>query len=351
MYAAEWEPEHAEFQKWDNWAKWVLFLLLGLSLTGRSFAYLGIPPAKLFVGDLTLAAFIVLHPRNIFDPWIVALTKGGPLGPVAWLLLASLGYGIFEVIRGILRGFTPLVATENLVFNIYPIYLFPGDMVGTKAAGTLIAICPGLLPLLLRIRSGLHALPEQVDGNDAGIGWSPYLWPAIGWRRHYPGAALPRSQTGSLLGPHDDSRSDVACRTSPRGMGGHGPRAVDLGYLVKKDDPGGHDRRRYRDPPGDRFSVRYRSPSAPGTGGNISSREIVARGVAAIDPALAEDLTASTNMSFYNGTITWRENWWHAIWANSQANYTNLLIGPGYGFLLKEPGELPQGFRRPANTT
>ena len=71
MYAAEWGPENAESQKWDNWSKWVLFLLLGLSLTGRSFAYLGIPPAKLFVGDLTLAAFIVLHPRNVFDPWIV----------------------------------------------------------------------------------------------------------------------------------------------------------------------------------------------------------------------------------------------------------------------------------------
>ena len=38
----------------------------------------------------------------------------------------------------------------------------------------------------------------------------------------------------------------------------------------------------------------------------------------------------------------WRRNWWHAIWANSQDNYTNLLIGPGYGFSLRKPGELPQ---------
>jgi hypothetical protein len=105
---------------------------MGLSLTGRSFAYLGIPPAKLFVGDLTLAAFIVLHPRSIFDPWINALTKGGPLGPFAWLLLASLAYGIFEVIRGILLGFTPLIATENLVFNVYPIYLFLGIWLGRR---------------------------------------------------------------------------------------------------------------------------------------------------------------------------------------------------------------------------
>ena len=83
MHAAGWAPDNAPFLKWDTWSKWILFLLLGLSLTGRSFAYLGIPPAKLFVGDLTLAAFIVLCPRKLFDPWIVALTKGGPLGPVA----------------------------------------------------------------------------------------------------------------------------------------------------------------------------------------------------------------------------------------------------------------------------
>jgi hypothetical protein len=54
-----------------------------------------------------------------------------------------------------------------------------------------------------------------------------------------------------------------------------------------------------------------------------------------VSPALAQDVTGSANVGFYNGTITWRETWWRAIWANSQENYTNLLIGPGYGFLLK----------------
>src|ERR1700693_1408039 len=96
MYDATWEPEHAELQKGDNWAKWVLFLLLGLSLTGRSFAYLGIPPAKLFVGDLTLAAFIFLRPRQLSDRWFAALTKSGPLTSFSWVLLISIAYGILE---------------------------------------------------------------------------------------------------------------------------------------------------------------------------------------------------------------------------------------------------------------
>jgi hypothetical protein len=76
-------------------------------------------------------------------------------------------------------------------------------------------------------------------------------------------------------------------------------------------------------------------PSSVERGGAISSTEIVARGLAAASPDLARDLTGSDNVNFYSGTIKWRKNWWHAIWANSQDNYTNLLIGPGYGFPLK----------------
>ena len=76
-------------------------------------------------------------------------------------------------------------------------------------------------------------------------------------------------------------------------------------------------------------------PSTSERGGAISSTEIVARGLAAVSPDMARDLTGSDNVNFYSGTIKWRKMWWHAIWANSQENYTNLLIGPAYGFPLK----------------
>jgi hypothetical protein len=76
-------------------------------------------------------------------------------------------------------------------------------------------------------------------------------------------------------------------------------------------------------------------PSPGERGGAISSTEIVARGLAAVSPDLARNLTGSTNVNFYSGTIKWRKMWWKAIWANSQDNYTYLLIGPGYGYSLK----------------
>src|SRR6202453_608396 len=132
MHYTEVEPVSLPILMWDKWSKWALFLLVGYSLTARSFSYLGIPPAKLFVGDITLGLFILLRPRQIFDPWIKALTKGGPLGPLAWVLLISISYGIFQVIRGVLLGFSPLTAIQNLVFNVYPLYLFLGIWLGKR---------------------------------------------------------------------------------------------------------------------------------------------------------------------------------------------------------------------------
>ena len=49
MGYTEAEEVSTPFLKWDMWSKWVLFLLVGYALTGRSFSYLGIPPAKLFM--------------------------------------------------------------------------------------------------------------------------------------------------------------------------------------------------------------------------------------------------------------------------------------------------------------
>ena len=75
MYYTETEPESLPILRWDAWSKWVLFLLVGFSLTARSFSYLGIPPAKLFIGDLTLGAFILFRPRQMLIPGLKRLPR------------------------------------------------------------------------------------------------------------------------------------------------------------------------------------------------------------------------------------------------------------------------------------
>jgi hypothetical protein len=81
------------------------------------------------------------------------------------------------------------------------------------------------------------------------------------------------------------------------------------------------------------FDVNLPSPAS--RGGAISSREILARGLSVISPEMAKDYTGSEDTATYAGTISWRENWWHAIWNNSLENKTNFVVGPGYGFLLR----------------
>jgi O-Antigen ligase len=335
MHNTEVEPEIVKIRHWDNWSKWILFLLVGFSLTGRSFSYLGIPPAKLFIGDLTLAAFIFLRPRKLFDPWIKALTKGGPLGPFAWLLLISISYGIFEVIRGVLIGFSPLTAIENLVFNVYPLFLFIGLWVGKRRPELLLkfiqifAICfffyaPAYLLFLHKVQLVMPGSDGVSVFGQAGGGGFIVLSllcldpkPARWWPVMIMGAmaflaAQVRSEwlgmgVATLIWGVLSRKMSRVVMVVALVCG-----VLAIGYLLDVNLPS----------PGER-------------GGAISSTEIVARGLAAVDPDMARDVTGSDNVGFYRGTITWRQNWWHAIWANSQENTTNLLIGPGYGFVLK----------------
>jgi hypothetical protein len=335
MHADGWGPENAKLQKWDFWSKWILVLLVGFALMGRSFAYLGVPPAKLFVGDLTLAAFIVLHPRKVFDPWVDALIRSGPLGPVAWLLLASLFYGIFEVIRGTLLGFNPLIAMENLVFNVYPIYLFLGLCLGRRRPDLLLrfvqvfSICfcvyaPAYMIFLNKLTvtmpgsEGVLLFGQPTGGGVIILAllcldpkpsrfWLPLAVAAAMLlagqvRAEWAGMGLALLIWGIL----SKKIANVAMV------------AVAVAILLAAG-----------------FMLDINLPAPPQRGGNISSREIVARGLTAISPALAGEVTGSRHVGFYRGTITWRETWWRAIWANSQANYTNFFIGPGYGYLLK----------------
>ncbi len=331
------EPGHENlpFRKWDNWSKWVMFVLLGYALTTRSFSYLGIPPAKLFIGDLTLGAFILLQPRKIFDPWIKALTKGGPLGAFGWMILISVSYGVFEVIRGVLLGFSPLTAVQNLVFNVYPLYFFLGLWLGRKRPELLLRYiqtfailfaiyAPAYLLILYKINlnmPGSDGVPVFGQAMGGGIIILSLLcldpkparwWPAMvvaaaaflanQVRAEWLGMAVATMIWGIL--------SKKMTRVAMLVVGIFAVLAI--GFILDVNLPS----------PGER-------------GGAISSQEIVARGLAAVSPDLARDVTGSDDVNFYAGTITWRKKWWHAIWQNSNENYTNMLIGPGYGFLLR----------------
>jgi hypothetical protein len=335
MSTTQAEPQVTRFRDWDAWSKYLLLFLVGFCLTGRSFSYLGIPPAKLFIGDLTLAAFIFLRPRQLFDRWFGGLTQGGPLGPFSWVLLISIGYGVFETIRGILGGFSPLIALQNLVFNLYPLYFFLGLWVGARR--------PDLMHRLIQIYAWglciygplyylfLHTVTITMPGSDNVLlfgqaGGGAFIILGLLCLDPKPGRYWLPMTVGAVIFLAGQVRSDwfgaalsfliwgvLEKKMKPVAMFFLGLAALLLLGVV--------------------FDVNLPSPST--RGGAISSREIVARGLSAIDPEMAKDYTGSADTGMYAGTIHWRQMWWSAIWANSQENKTNLIIGPGYGFLLK----------------
>jgi hypothetical protein len=336
MSSLEAAPQYTRLRDWDAWSKYMLFFMVGFYLTGRSFSYLGIPPAKLFIGDLTLAAFVIFRPRQLFDRWFGALTGGGPLGAFSWVLLISVVYGLFETIRGVLSGFSPLIALQNLVFNLYPLYFFLGLWAGARRPELMLRIVQvfawGLCIYGPFYYFFLHNVTTMMPGSDSvtvfgqATGgafvilallcldpkpsryWLPMIMAAVTFlvaqvRADWFGAVLAFSIWGVL-----------ERKMKPVAKFVLGLAALLLIGVI--------------------FDVNL--PSSSSRGGAISTREIVARGLSAVDPELAKDLTGSEDTAMYAGTIQWREKWWHAIWENSQENKTNFVIGPGYGFELKK---------------
>lgn len=317
----------------DLWTKVTFFLLVGFSVSGRAFAYLGIPPAKLFIGDMTLAAFLLFKPRAIFNRWHEGLTRGGPLGVISWILLISILYGVFELASGILSGFPPLVAFENLVFNIYPLYLFLGIWAGQHRPDMLrkwviwyawFAAFYG--PLYIAF---LDKITWKVPGTDALIfgqagGGSVVLLGILCFEKKPSKYWLPLAIGAFML---------LATQI----------RAEWVGFLLAMMIWGFFGKKMHRVVLA--FSLigafllvgalaDIKLPGMRGRGGNVSTREIVGRAISSFNPELAQEY--SSNAGVYAGTVTWRTTWWKAIRESVMVDVPTFLFGHGYGYPLKD---------------
>jgi len=85
----------------------------------RSFAYLGVKAANLFIGEIVLGLFLLTRTREILGRWLGAMTAEVPLSHFAWVYYLFAGYGIIQVLRGMTAGYPLLTALQTLVFNVY----------------------------------------------------------------------------------------------------------------------------------------------------------------------------------------------------------------------------------------
>jgi hypothetical protein len=318
-----------------NWIVWSLLaaaLLIGYLSMTRSFAYLGLPQAKLFIGEVALGAFMLLQSRAVFGCWLAALVQPTPLSGVAWGLFLFLGYGLFELLHGLTMGHRPVTALQNLAFNYYPFYLFLGLWLGVQQPTflpriiRLLAWCIGLYGTLYILI--LHRVPWTIPGTN---GVPLFSGPG--------GAGL--VLLGLLAFERDLIRVWPLLLLNGFVMLGLQVRAEWLGLLVGLLIWGWMSGHLYRLAIGCMAIVfilgamyvgDVHLPSPRGRSAGISVQEIVGRGLAPLDPESA--IRYSNRAEGYAGTVSWRTTWWQAIWQMVHEQPWRMLIGYGYGFPL-----------------
>src|SRR4051812_7680317 len=127
------------------WRHIALVLVVGYACIGRSFAYLGLAPARIFIGEISLIAFVFTEPNSAFGRWTASLLSCDGLSNLGWAYLLFLQFGILEFLRGLSLGYSPVQCGQNLVFNVYPLFLFLGIHVGLAD--------PSFLPSLVRAQA------------------------------------------------------------------------------------------------------------------------------------------------------------------------------------------------------
>lgn len=306
------------------------FLIVGYLCMTRSFAYLGLPQASLFVGEIVLAMFLLLKPRVVLGTWVVSLLRTSPLNSFALTLLVFMLYGVWEMGRGVLAGHSILYTFKFFIFNYYALYIFLGLWIGARA--------PDFLPKLVGAIAWTHGiygliwlttlrnLGFSLPGTEVALfGWPGGAGVAIlgllcferelrmGW------APLALNVTVTLAMQHRAEWLGLALglvvwgvltrrvgRVIAAGLAG----LAVLGMLELAD------------------------VQLPGRnkGSEVSLGEILGRAIAPINPELAKEF--SPNAMRAASTVEWRELWWEQIWLSVHSSRKLELFGHGYGFDL-----------------
>lgn len=314
------------------WIFFVSFLVVGYYTLGKAFAYLGLPQAKLFIGEIFLGLFIVAWPAAFFNTWLSTLVKLHPLSLFAWTHLAFLGYGVLETLRGLNEGYSAAYAILNLVFNVYPIYVFVGFWFARKSPGLIERLVP-----TIALFNGVYGLAYiaylnnvtgfQMPGSDVSVFGQPggsmvSLLGLIILRKHGPFYSfLILANALVLLGTQvrGDWLGFLLGLLVWGALTGRLGQVLKAGLVLSTILGLG-------------LITDARLPAVAGRGGETSAREMVGRALAGVDKETARSFARDADS--YAGTLEWRKNWWKEIWIAVHASEEKMLLGLGYGFPL-----------------
>jgi hypothetical protein len=329
--------------------RWVAFLIIGYLLMTRSFAYLGVPPASLFIGELALGLLLFTRTRAL-NWFLLNRTETLPLRAVRWAMLAYLSHGGVAFAWALWQGYPTIDIVRMFGFHYYVLYLVFGVWAGIQF--------PGFLPQLVRTLAWataiygvlwvvvLNRVPLWIPGSPAvvvfgqpgsgGIVMLGLL--AFGLARsHWPlllcatfvflGVQMRAEWLGGIAG----LAILFMLGRNQQQMIGILVAAILLVAVA--------------------FALDLKMDGATGRDGELSVRGIVARSIAPINPQMASDLTG-TDFTSFKGTVDWRTSWWEQIWLkiNDHPSDAVFFLGMGYGYPIGELGAYGTGgIRTPHN--
>jgi hypothetical protein len=339
------------------WLRVTTIMILGYFLMGRSFAHFGIPPLRMFVGEIVLAAFLVFGPYTGGQPrWPWVALDHPKLRHFRRAYLLFFLFGIAQTVRGIFSGYPSLNAMRDFSFNYYPLYFFLGLWAGLQDKSYLQKIVRlaawvngvyGILFIVILSRLPWH----YPSGFEAVDSFNPV--PLFG-QPSFSAVIL----LGLLSFEKNLRRVWVPLVLNAFVLLGMLIRAewfaIALGLLmwawytknVKRLTLCG----------GILVGIlavmyfanfTYEGPQT--RGGTISATDIVGRVIAPLNPDLAKDYTSDVHQ--FGATAAWRTLFWAEIWTSVHENIIRSLFGYGYGFPLNEllPDLVDPSTRSPHN--
>lgn len=315
------------------WRWCAAFLIIGYISMGRAFSYIGVPSAHLFIGEIFLVAFLCFQSRAVFDRWYRGLAGQDNFGALSWSLLIFVFYGVIEVAHGFVLGYPPLTIIENLVFHAYPLYLFIGMYLASIDPGFLKRTIVGLAWFNcfygIAFVFVLTRLTVTMPGSDVPVfsgagGGSLVILGLLTFETRLAKSLLPMLSNAFLM---------LALQVRAEWLG-FGLGLCAWGLLSRRMSRVGMGFAMVAVLLAAGYAFDFSIPSPTGRGGNVSFEDIVGRAVASVDSDKAREFSRSADQ--FAGTVSWRKNWWNAIWDSVHADSTTTLIGHGYGYPLGE---------------
>jgi O-Antigen ligase len=321
------------------WPATATTILFGYCLMGRSFAYLGIPPWHLFLGEIVLALFLVAGPVTARRPWVAVARQLPQLKQLMWAFVALFAYGIAEVVHGAVSGYSPLTAVRDFAFNYYPLFLLLGMWIGLRDPGFPARLVRPLAWFNAFYGLAYIAFLNRLDWNFAGVSKDVTDVPIFGAPEFSFVVLL-----GLLVFEPEISRVWHLLLLNSFVLLGMQVRAEWLAFTIGLLTWGWLTKRLKKMAAfgamvavllAAMYAVNFSVPGPESRGGgDISARDLIGRAFAPIDPELAAEYTSSSSYRMDVGTAVWRTIWWVAIWEQVHQSPRTMLIGLGYGYPL-----------------